>query len=169
MSCDEDGDGGVTPAARFAIFLEEDCPTPASSSVSFQSTSSGTEMATAEIVVTDVSDVYAASLHLIYFHPAVKVTVSEGAFLNSDGSETELLINDDTPGILIIEISRKNVSTGVDAAGSEILLNLTFEHRDAAGRTGLTISNNQLLDASTPPQEIPGVSWCSGSVSIRQI
>ncbi len=162
-------DGGVIPSAGFTINLEEASSAPVSSSVSFQSTSSGSETATAEIVVTDVSDVYSASLTITFFNPVVTVTVTEGDFLNSDGSRTELLINDDTPGVLIIEISRKNVSTGVDAVGSKTLLNLSFRHKNVEGYTALNFSNNSLRDSSTPPQEIPGVSWFSGSLTIGKI
>lgn len=166
------GDGGGTGAvipANYAIYLEEDCDPPAPSSVTFQSTSQGSELATAEIVVTDVAGVYAASLYISFNADVVSVTVTEGDFLNSDGSDdTEFLVNSDTSGLLIIGISRMNVSSGIDAVGSETLLNLTFRHRNREGDTVLTFSNNYLLDSSTPPQEIPNVSWCSGSISVRR-
>ncbi len=168
IGCGGDGDGNVF-VERYCIYLEEDCPTPDPFSVCFQATSSqGSEIGSAELVVTDVNDVYAASLYLYFDSNIVRVTVSEGDFLNSDGSDTELLVNDDTPGLLIIGISRINVSTGVDAVGSETLLNLTIRHRNRVGSTDFTFSNNRLLDSSTPPQEILGVSWCSGSVNVSR-
>ncbi|MFX1518082.1 MAG: hypothetical protein ACFFC6_17430 [Promethearchaeota archaeon] len=169
IGCDGDGNGGVIPE-RYGIYLEENCPIPDPSSVCFQAISSqGSEISSAELVVTDVSDVYASSLYLSFDSDIVMVTVSEGDFLNSDGSETELLVNDETPGLLIIGISRRNVSTGVDAVGSQTLLNLTIRPRGRAGSTDFTFSNNYLLDSSAPPEEIQGVSWCSGSMTVSRI
>ncbi len=86
--------------------------------------------------------------------------------MNKDGSETELIVNSESPGLLIIRISRIRVSYGVDAVGSEILLNLIFRHKKVEGKTALTFKDNYLLDSSEPPREISNVTWCSGSVII---
>ncbi len=86
--------------------------------------------------------------------------------MNKDGSETELIVNSESPGLLIIRISRIRVSYGVDAAGSEILLNLIFQHKKVEGKTALTLKDNYLLDSSEPPREISNVTWSSGSAII---
>lgn len=169
FGCGGGSDGGGFTSASYGVYFEEDCPDPDPSSVSFQATSSGGERGTAEIVVTDVSDVYAASLYISFNPDLVYVSCTEGDFLNSDGSETELLVNSSTPGLLIIGISRINVSYGVDAVGSNTLLNLTFTSREETGSSTVCFSNHSLLDSSEPPQEIPNVSWCCGSVSVRRL
>ncbi len=150
----------------YELFCVADCPNPDSRSVTIQSSSQVAEKIESRVVVTDVSNVYAACFQLSFDSDLIDVTVREGDFLNKDGSETELSVTSESPGLLIIRISRIRVNYGVDAVGSEILLNLIFRHKKVEGKTALTLKDNYLLDSGTPPREIPNVRWCSGSVII---
>jgi hypothetical protein len=150
----------------YELFFVEDCPTAHARSVTIQSNSQVAEKIESQVVITDVPDVYGACFQLTFDPEKIDVTVTEGDFLNKDGSETELTVNNESPGSLIIKISRMRVSYGMDAVGSEILLKLSFQHKKVEGKAVLTLKNSHLLDSSQPPREIPNLAWCSGSVII---
>lgn len=150
----------------YELFFVEDCPDRRPGSVSIRSTAQVAEEVTGAIEITDVSGIHSASLRLTFDPDVVDVSVTEGDFLNHDGNETALQVDDDTPGVLVISISRAGASRGIDAVGSETLLNLTFRHKKAEGRTALSFSDAYLLGSGERAEKIPNVKFCGGTVVV---
>jgi hypothetical protein len=128
-SCSSGGGGGVIPEPVDALF-SPDAPAPPAASVTLQAGAATDDVVALEVAITGVSGVFSVTFDLVFDAAhAVYLGADEGAFLGSDGAESELLVSPG-PGRLIVGLSR--VQDGVDgvpdldAPGSELLLTLRF-------------------------------------------
>jgi hypothetical protein len=121
-----------------------------------------------ECVMSDVSDVYAASFTLVY--PASVMNYI--GFLATDSALAEGgvrvdVIAGDQPGRLTIGITRVGSTSGVNVTGTGVLLRLDFEKVGNGGSGNVTFEDAQLLGSETPPQAKVGIQWVGGNASVK--
>jgi hypothetical protein len=160
-----DGGGVVQPAAC-VNFTAAQAP-GAGKVVAREAAGSTCSARTIEVIVTDVSDVFAAGF-VAAFDPARVRFVSasaNGSFLAAGGAQVNLQAEAQGGGVTV-GISRVGTSTGANAAGSQVLVRLTFAPV-AAGASQLSLNNGQLFGSETPPQPKAGLTWSGGSFVVQ--
>ena len=132
-----------------------------------QAAESTCNMLVVDLVVTDVNDLFAASFTATY-DPAI-ATYAGHSLTNSeltfDGSMVQVL-EADTPPDVALGLTRLAM-TGVDVAGSGILVKLMFQRVADSGNATLTFSMERLLDDQAPPVEIPMITWTGGTMMVN--
>ncbi len=126
------------------------------------------DIAVVDLIVTDVSNLYAATFEVNYDATRVNLgTVSTtNSTLSSDGAPLLRQVTSVASGRILIAITRSQTTVGVDVQGGAVLATLTFFRTGTSGTSTLTFSNAQLLDPSTPPQPIPGIVFVGGSFAL---
>ena len=115
-----------------------------------------------EILVTDVSDVFAVSFVATFSSSVVRYDgySDSGSFLGDDGTSLVVVV-DESVGRVEIGVTRVGVG-GAEAVGSRRLLRLFFSPRDL-GAGALSLEDAVILDSETPPREKSGILWFGGS------
>ena len=166
-SCSDSDNGGgmtTTPCLDFAA-----ASTPSAGTVVAQDgTGSTCDVAVIDLIVTDVNGLFGANIVLQY--PSTLVSFQSateiGSVLLSDANPVEL-IPGVSSGTLTVGLSRLNTSTTVNAVGSQLLVRLSFSRIAATGSGPLSpTAGSALLDAGTPPDSIPGITFSGGIFTI---
>ena len=165
--CGSSGGGGlITPTITLTYVPE---PGMGLATVTTTSgTASTASVAVVEVYVTDVLDVLTASFTLDFDTASVAFLDFDvaGSHLGSDGTMIQPIVQLTQAGQLTVGLTRLG-AIGIDFNGRQFLIRIRFARVTASGMSTLTFSNNDLLDASAPPQPIPGVQWFGGSFQIN--
>lgn len=158
------GAGRTATGARCIELIAD--PLPASPAVGVRRGAGSTcEQLEVELLVSGVSDVFAASFDAL-FDPAIVRYVgieTAGSFLASDGAELQALDRADG-GRAVIGVTRWRQSTGRDARGPSVLATLRFRAAGPLGDSALRFDPASLLGSEMPPAPKPGVSWAGGTI-----
>ncbi len=161
------GGGVVTPTVCIA-FAPGSAPAPGTI-VAAQTSTGACDLVSIDLLVTGVTDIFAASFTVDYDQSIAsydRVSTS-GSLLASDGRTVEVL-EDRRSGHVTIGLTRRGATTGIDAAGTALLVRLFFlKAGTAAGSGSLGFSNTKLLGSETPPQEKQGMQWSGGTLFLR--
>lgn len=148
------GGGGTTPTLS-ATFTASN-PTPGAGDVSLQAGSASNATFSVDVTLTDIDDVFGATLTLAYDPNVLRFDsfstattfftpgpVSGGRFLDVDGS---------TAGVVRIAASRFAGDPGVNVVGTQTLTRLTFTARRATvGSTVAFAGNLEVCDSQPDP------------------
>lgn len=164
-ACGGGSDGGGTVPS--CLDLIGTTP-PAAGKVVTREAAGGCESATLEVVVTDVADLHSARF-TVRFDPAVvryDGFSTAGSILGSDGATVQVL-EDRASDRVTIGLTRLGSSSGVDAAGSRVLVKLLYTRVGAAGASGsLDYQDATLYGSETPPVAKPGLTWAGGTLRV---
>ncbi len=163
--CGGGGGGGVIQACL--DFLAGSSPT-AGMVTAQEASGSACDPVAVDVLVTDVSDIFAASFTITY-DPSVaryEMLSTSGSVLGCGGTTIQAL-EDKQSGQATIGLTRQGAATGCDAVGSGLLVRLFFSKVGTSGSSNLTFSNTKLFGSETPPQEKPGIMWSGGTFEIR--
>lgn len=122
-----------------------------------------------DLLVTDVDDLFGAEFTLGFNPAALRYDGYDesDSILGSDGTELVVVPHQES-GLIQLTIARLRASSGgIDAVGAQLLIQLDFVREADSGTSQLAFSDERLFDSDVPPQEIPGISWHGGSVTIR--
>ena len=159
---ESDDESSDDPCAGPAFVPDE--PAPGRNTVSMAEGAVLGDMITIHVNVTDTSDVFAASFDVVY-DPALVGFVgwSPGTVLESGGVTPFYLVSA-SPESVAVGASRVGLGAGVDVAGTETLIALTFVTL-GPGSSAASFRNAALIDSTSPPQPIPNVLWFGGVYS----
>ncbi len=133
-----------------------------------------------KVVLDHAEDLYGAALDVIYDPEFLEVAdvnadiegiqpgIIEGDLLNREGRDVTLLqaaLEDDTPGTLVIGITRSGDVIGVDVASDTTLLSISFVPKKA-GETLILFSKQGLRDSEY--DDIPADPWEGITLEIRE-
>ncbi len=137
------------------------------------------ETFTVEVFIDTVTDLYGLATDVSYDKEYLEVVdfddspgngiqpnVTESTFLSSGGvDETHLrsALEDDTPGNLVLGLSRSGIVQGVDTVTETKILSVTFK-AIKEGATTLTFSNSGFRDSSN--SDIADVLWKETTINI---
>jgi len=126
------------------------------------------DVAVVDLVVTDVSNLYAASFDVQFDATRVALaTVSTtNSVLTSDGAPLLRQVTPVASGRVHVALTRSQVTTVVDVVGGGSLATLAFVRAGTSGMSTLTFTDADLLDPSTPPVPLPGISFHGGAFNI---
>jgi hypothetical protein len=168
LGCGGGGDDGGTGTMPTCVGFTAASPAASNTVSTRESSGSTCEVARLELVVTDVDDLFGASV-TVTFDPAVvsyEGWSTTGSLLESDGADLELLENVDA-GAVKIGVSRFGADTGIDVVGTRLLLTLRFRKATDNGATPLAYTNGKLTGSEPQPQVKPGVTWVGGTLILR--
>jgi hypothetical protein len=124
------------------------------------------EVVVVELVVTGVNDVFGIATTIEYDTDAATYR-TRSAIGSVLGNDLLIDIEDDPLGTLTVGVTRI-ATTGVDVAGTEVLIKLFFDVYSFDAASGpLSIEDNCLLDSGTPPEPINGVTCSGGTLAVR--
>ena len=163
---DDSSPGSVIPPGTCVDFTAAAAPA-AGTVVARKNPTSSCDVLGIDLVVTDVSDIFAIELTVEYDQAVVSYdgVGTSGSLLSSDGAGLEV-IDGGVGGRTSVSISRFGVVTGVDAVGSHVLATLIFRRPGAAGVSNLTVSSAVLFDSDAPPLPI-AAQWFGGTFTVR--
>jgi hypothetical protein len=116
-----------------------------------------------DVKVSQVEDLYGVSFNLVYPNARLKWIpggTKEGTHLSSSGS-TDLLVEEGSPGVLVVGISLLGDVAG--SSGSGTLLSLEFEAVSAGSGT-VKMTRHDAVNSSGDVKT--QVEWISGSISV---
>lgn len=161
------GGGGGGVQERCIGFLASADPAPATA-VARQAAGSTCGEVVIEIVLTDVSDVFAVEF-TASFDTAVAAYDGyslAGSHLASDGAQV-LVLESKQPGAVSLGLTRANSSSGVSFAGGRGLVRLLFRRAGTADRGPLSFSSTRVFGSEQPPVEKPGIEWIGGTFQVQ--
>jgi hypothetical protein len=164
IGCNNDNGESGDPCAQFTP-----AAVPAPQTVTaVEGLGSGCDVVVIDLVVTDVSDLFATSFDLTFDQTRVVLaTVSTTtSVLTSDGAPLLRQVTTIATGHVHVALTRSQVTTGVDVQGGATLATLTFLRAGTGGSTTLNFTDAELLDSGTPPAPIPGITFRAGSFQI---
>ena len=166
LACSGGDASGDTPLAGSCLDLS--ATAGGQQTVSLDKGTSTCDMLAIDVVVTDVSDVFATSFTLSYDETLARFedVSTSGSLLASDGTTVQVL-EDAQTGRVTIGLTRLGVSTGVNAVGTQRLVTLMFSSLADAGDTGISFSNQTILGSEAPPVDKSSVSWVGGTLVLR--
>ena len=162
--CDNDDTSSGNPCVEFAP-----AAVPAPQTVTaIEGQGVSCDVAVVDLVVTDVNDLFASSFDVTFDATrVVLVTVSTtNSVLTSDGAPVLRQVTTIGTGHVHVALTRSQVATGVDVVGGGTLATITFLRTGTGGTSPFALSDAELLDPSTPPAPIPGISFRGGTFQI---
>jgi len=163
------GDGGnknvVAPEPCIAF---APASAPAAGLVVTRTVASTCESITLDVVVREVTALFAASF-TVEFDPAVVAYTgfsTAGSVLSSDGAQVEMLVQEQS-GKVTIGLTRLAVDTGVFVPGEGKLGSLILRKVLDPSTTALSYSDATLLGNETPPVAKPGIEWKGGTLTVQ--
>ncbi len=162
------GGGGTVPSICFS-FVPDAAPS-ASTVVARSGSGSSCELLVVELVLTDVTDVFAVSFRAS-FDPSLLAYDGHslaGSHLTSDGAQVQAL-ETVGQGEVQLGLSRLNPAGGIDFGGPQVFVKLLFRKPvGAQGGSGrLDFADTQVFDSQQPPQPKPGIVWLGGTVRLE--
>jgi hypothetical protein len=138
---------------------------PGSGTASMQKRSASSNLATVNVGITGVDNLYAASFDVVYDPAKVEYSgYSAGTILESGGHTPRYDVQDTGQGRLVVVAQRIGAVPGVDVTSTQPLIRLTFRVSEI-GVSRLDFENANLTDDQIPPQNIAGISWSGGTIS----
>ncbi len=118
-----------------------------------------------DLNISSVSDLFGVAFDLDFDSSLITfISEEEGAFL-SNGCQTSLMTSPNTPGKLIVGLTRLGASCG-GVSGSGKLMTFNFKTLQSAGSSNLSFSNNSLCLLSGGECDYITGSWTGASVSV---
>jgi hypothetical protein len=152
------GPGGGSNLVVASFVADE--PNPGADTVSIAESNASGNIVTLQVNVTDTNDIQSASFDVIFDDSLVEyVGHNEGSLLEQGGNAPIYAVTP-SAGRIVVGVSRQG-STGTNAVGSRVLMNLNFR-AIAVGQSSLSVVNSVLRDGNN--SSIPGVGWFGGSV-----
>jgi hypothetical protein len=173
FACGGGGSGGGGSAipgdpggsSNLAGSFTPDQPNPSAGMVTMAAAGSSGAVVTVRIDVTDLSDLFGADFDIVF--PATRVEFvnwTAGSVLETGGADVSYLVNSTQPGQIVVGASRNGGGGGgADVVGTGTLIYLQFRVR-VAGSATLAFRSATLLDAQSPPQSVPGLTWHGGTL-----
>jgi hypothetical protein len=168
LSCGGDSSRSVAPPGVCIDFAP--AAAPASGTVVLAEGDATTcDRLALDLIITDVNDVFGAEFRL-GFDPAVLRYIGHsesGSVLASDGTSVAVFSNE-LGGVLQLSIVRLGAAAGgIDVAGSQLLIRLSFARETDSGASSLDFSGERIWNSALPPEQIGGVVWHGATVAIR--
>ena len=163
--CGSDDNGGMQTNSCVAL---QNTTTPAPLTVVARDGNSGDcGVLRVDLVVTDVTDLFGANLTVTFPSSQISfASASEVGSVLTNNSAVSVQASTPAAGQLVVGISRLS-TTGVTVTGGAQLLRLNFVRVGSSGSGALGITG-QLLNSSTPPAVIPGITMSGGMVVVYQ-
>jgi hypothetical protein len=136
--------------------------------VALNGAGSGCNLMVVEVMVTQVDDLFGASFVVRYPSDLASFSTASslGSILASDGAAVDVIAAETVAGEVTVGLARL-ATTGVDVGAPSLLARLSFFRvATEEGNGSLGFTNAALLDASDPPQQIPGIVWTGGTVRV---
>ena len=161
-ACSSDSNDGLK---LIGAAFTPDVANPGPETVSMQAGSIGSNLATADVSVAGVDNLYAASFDVVYDPAKVAfIRYSAGTILESGGHTPHYDVQDNGQGRLVVVAQRLGDVPGVDVAATQPVIRLTFRVEEV-GVSRLDFENTNLKDDRIPPQNIAGITWSGGVLS----
>jgi len=169
------GGGGVVNPPTSCVFFGDGVPATSGEVVSQSGGSTCSEVAV-ELMITDVSEVFAIDFTVNY-DPGLftfEGVDTAGSLLTSDGASVSVL-EGDPDGSVLVGVARLNPAAGVSASGGTFrLLTLRFGRNANSGNGAVTFTNPKVLDSGDltatpprPPTPVPNIDWSGGTLRIE--
>jgi hypothetical protein len=153
------GGGSSSLAASFTASQ----PSPGPDSVSLAEQGANGSTVTVRVNLTDVNGVYGALFDLTYpSNVADYAGYAAGTALEQGGQSVSYIIDEPTPGRLVVSVSRLGPVPGTDVSGTRALVDLIFQ-ADNAGSGSVDFANMALVDANA--QDLAVAAWDGGSLA----
>jgi len=168
ISCGGGGSGARTPgpAPSFLASFTPANSSPGNNTVSMaQAPGGGGDLVTLNVGVGGVNDVFAASFRVTYDTNLVSFdNWFAGSFLERSGNSVLYQVSALTPGVLDVGIGCAGCSTGINAGASpETIVQLVFR-ATKLGTSDIKFAAADLLDSTSPPGPISGLTWSGGTI-----
>ena len=161
-ACSSGGNDGLT---LIGADFTPDVSNPGSGTASMQTGSIGSNLATVDVGVTGVDNLYAASFDVVYDPAKVDfMRYSAGTILESGGHSPHYDVQDNGQGRLVVVAQRLGAVPGVDVTATQPVIRLTFRVAEV-GVSRLDFENTNLKDDRIPPQNIADITWSGGVLS----
>jgi hypothetical protein len=168
--CGGGGGGGGTVQPSVCVEFTAASAPAAGLVVARSATQSTCDVLVLDVVVTDVTDVFAADLEVGYDNAVLRYDghVDTASFLGSDGAVVETIgPQSDATGSFTVGITRVNVTTGIDVTTPAVLIQLRFRRVAQSGSGSVSFPDGSLLGSEEPPVEKPGLTWRGGTATVR--
>ena len=163
VACGGGSGGGPSLTATYTA----DAPIPSADTVSLAPESAGGNTATVVVNLTDTNGVWGALFDLVYPASVSRfVSWSAGSALEAGGNTVSYIVDEPVAGRLVISVSRQGSVPGANVAGTQPLVRLVFRATQAGSGT-VRFENTALVDEQNPPQDLPGISWAGGAVTVQ--
>jgi hypothetical protein len=140
-----------------------DAPAGANSIYLAQGSSSVANRFKLDVKASQVTDLYGVSFNLEYPDARLRFlpgSTSEGTFLSSNGS-TDLIVEEDSPGLIVVGLSLLGDVEGRDGSGT--LLSLEFETL-GAGSGPIQMKQHDAVNSTGDVMD--QVDWIGGTVNV---
>lgn len=158
----------VTPAGACLDFVPAADPAPGTVVASEGGTTTCDRLAV-DLIISDVDDLFTVDFKL-NFDPDVLSYAGydhTGSVLSSDG-EPVTVIDAEQDGLVSFTITRFGaLLDGIDVVGAQFLVRINFAREADSGVSPLSFSNERLWNSAFPLEQIHGVEWHGGTVTIR--
>jgi hypothetical protein len=122
-----------------------------------------------DLIIADVDDLFTVDFKLSFDPDVLRYTGYDetNSVLASDG-EPVTVIDNEQDGVISFTITRFGALLGgIDVSGSQFLVRINFAREVDAGVSPLSFSNERLWNSAFPLEQIQGVEWHGGTVTIR--
>lgn len=159
------GGGGPTepPPPSSGVTFTAAGPAGANSIYLAQGTNTAANRFVLDVKASQVDDLYGVSFNLEFPDARLRWVPGgsqEGSFLSSSGS-TDFIVEEDSPGVLIVGLSLLGDLAG--SSGSGTLLSLEFEPV-SSGSGPMTMTRHDAINSTGDVKTL--VEWIGGSVSV---
>ena len=159
------GGGGPTepPPPSSGVTFTAAGPAGANSIYLAQGTNTAANRFVLDVKASQVDDLYGVSFNLEFPDARLRWVPGgsqEGSFLSSSGS-TDFIVEEDSPGVLIVGLSLLGDVAG--SSGSGTLLSLEFEPV-SSGSGPMTMTRHDAINSTGDVKTL--VEWIGGSVSV---
>ena len=159
------GGGGPTepPPPSSGVQFTADAPAGANSVYLAQGSSSVANRFRLDVRASQVNDLFGVSFNLEYPEARLRFlpgSTSEGSFLSSSGS-TDLIVEEDSPGLIVVGLSLLGDVEGRDDSGT--LLSLEFETL-SAGSGPIQMRQHDAVNSTGDVMD--QVEWIGGTVNV---
>ena len=143
-----------------------------------------------DVTVTDIDDFYGIAFDLAYDPEYLEVAdqypmqrglqpwIEQGALLNNGGTEVTLVqaaLEDDTPGTLVVGVSRSGDVAGVSTTAKELVFSVYF-YTKKIGQTAISFQQQGVKDSNADtilvsiwgdnfPVDIEEFAWAKGDIN----
>lgn len=173
------GDGGVIPGGKEATFVAS-APSPGAMTLSMAPGDASEWAFEVRILVTDVDEFFGAGFRVVFDDAVASYRgfSSAGSLLEATGVTTDFRAELDPgdAGVVLVTATRQGQYAGVDAVGSQLLLTLSFEAKQASAASAFSFGTSATREVTTCPAP-PGactvladssLTWAGGTLTVTE-